>query len=145
MKEWNRFNDPVASGVSRRTFLRLVCAGCGALSVSLLAACVHRSTHSRTVNITTDGHFEPGSITIPIGELVVWNNQTTLPHTATCDPSKARNPSDVALPQGASSWDSGPIQPGATWAHTFNTAGTFIYFSNNEEDANMLGTIVVKG
>ena len=139
-----RTTESIESGLSRRRFLRLASgAVASGLGASLLAACAQPSTHHHAVNIMDVGHFVPGSISIPVGDSIVWNNKDTLPHTATCDPSKANKASNVQLPNGAQAWNSGPIKPGQTWAHTFDTAGTFVYFSINDENDGYVGTIVV--
>ena len=133
-----------AREISRRAFLRLsLGAIAGGTGFAALAACAEVPYHHHTVNITDIGHFTPGSITIPVGDSIVWYNKDTTPHTATCDPSKAQKPSDVKLPNGAPAWSSAEIPPGQTWSHQFNTPGEYTYFSINEEENGLIGTIVV--
>jgi len=43
---------------------------------------------------------------------VRWTNNDQLVHTITADDG---------------SWDSGPIEPGKTWSHTFAQAGEFAF------------------
>lgn len=73
--------------------------------------------------------FTPGQMTIPVGTTVVWMNQeSNIPHTVTSD---------------AGLWDSGTLQPGQSFSHTFTTPGTFTYHCNIHPF--MHGSIVVTG
>ena len=59
-----------------------------------------------TVVVTiSDFEFTPAQITIRPGATVVWVNEGQIAHTATADDS---------------SWDSGVIEPGASWSRTFS-------------------------
>ncbi len=64
-------------------------------------------------------------------------------HTSTCDPARVQNRLYVGLPPGAAPWDSGDISPGQTWAHTFETAGLYLYVCRYHAQEGMLGTITV--
>ena len=70
--------------------------------------------------------FNPAAITLKAGQTVTWTNGDTVPHTSTSD-------------NGA--WNSGPIQPGASFSQTFATAGTFTYHCTIHP--NMHGSITV--
>ncbi len=130
--------------ISRREFARLATTmAAGGIGLIAASGCVQESTHHHTVKITDTGHFDPGSVKIPVGDSIVWQNKDVLPHTATCDPSKVTQQSDVQLPNGAQPWNSGTIQPGQTWSYQFNTRGTFVYFSIDDEQNNFIGTVVV--
>jgi plastocyanin len=73
--------------------------------------------------------FAPNPLTVPVGTRVVWTNmQTGVPHTVT---------SDTGV------WDSGTVVPGATFAFTFNTPGTFPYHCNIHP--TMHGMMIVTG
>jgi plastocyanin len=73
--------------------------------------------------------FSPNPLAVPVGTRVVWTNmQTGVPHTVT---------SDTGL------WDSGTVSPGAMFAFTFNTPGTFPYHCNIHP--TMHGTVTVTG
>ncbi len=89
------------------------------------------STAAADVAVTINGFaFMPASITVPVGTRVVWTNQQPqVPHTVTSDT--------------AGIFDSGTFQTGATFAFTFNQAGTFAYHCNIHP--NMHGTVVVTG
>ena len=56
--------------------------------------------------------FGPQAITVEAGTAVTWTNADTIPHTSTG--------------QGKQ-WDSGPIQPGASFRMTFTKPGTYQY------------------
>jgi plastocyanin len=58
--------------------------------------------------------YQPADIVLVIGvnNTVTWVNNDGVPHTVTATDS---------------SFDSGNLPPGATWSHTFNSAGQFPY------------------
>jgi plastocyanin len=56
--------------------------------------------------------FAPAAIIIAPGTTVIWQNDDPIDHTVTA---------------GSGAFDSGLITPGATWARTFRSAGTFDY------------------
>ena len=89
--------------------------------------------------------FEPATLTVAKGATVTWRNTSSMMHTVTDDPAKAVNKADAALPPGAQPWDSGNIDPGQMFQHTFDTPGTYKYFCTPHEAAGMVATIVVTG
>jgi plastocyanin len=97
------------------------------------------------VSMTDALRFEPASLTIAKGTTVTWRNSSQTIHTVTDEPTKASNKADAALPSGAQPWDSGNLNPGQTFSHTFDTPGTYKYFCIPHEMAGMTGTIVVTG
>ena len=56
--------------------------------------------------------FSPKRIEIAVGTSVRWTNNDPLVHTITADDG---------------SWDSGPIEPGKTWTHTFTQPGEYAF------------------
>ncbi|MGH2615270.1 MAG: cupredoxin domain-containing protein [Thermomicrobiales bacterium] len=60
-----------------------------------------------------DFAFEPASLMVSVGTTVTWTNAGDRPHTVTADDG---------------SFDSGRLDPGEQFSHTFETAGTFSYF-----------------
>lgn len=98
----------------------------------------------RTVRMTSQGRFEPAQITIRAGETVQWRNDSSHPHTVTADPGRAANPAHVVLPESAEPFDSGEIAPGATFSHTFDVPGTYIYVCVPHEEDGMMGIVVVR-
>jgi plastocyanin len=73
-----------------------------------------------------DNFFDPASITIAVGDTVTWRNDGQVAHTVTAN---------------GGSFDSGNLNPGQSFAHTFSGAGTFRYFC--QYHAGMTGTIKV--
>jgi uncharacterized repeat protein (TIGR01451 family) len=71
--------------------------------------------------------FLPTSITIHVGDTVIWTNQGSIQHTVTADDG---------------SFDSGVIGTGATWSMTFSTAGTYSFHC--APHPWMKGTVVVQ-
>jgi plastocyanin len=95
------------------------------------------------IKMTGQNTFDAATITVPAGTTVTWLNDGTMPQSATFDPSKATNKADGAVPQGATPFDSGLVQPGQTWSHDFTTPGTYRYFCIPNEGQGMTGTVVV--
>src|SRR3990172_11365902 len=84
-----------------------------------------------TVNVSmVDNVFQPQTITIQVGDTVVWTNNGALPHTSTSDT--------------AGMWDSGILSPGQTFSRTFDTAGTFPYNCTIHRSLGMVGTVIVQ-
>jgi plastocyanin len=71
--------------------------------------------------------FDPAAIEVAAGTTVTWTNNDTVPHTVTATDR---------------SFDSGNLPPGATFSHTFTTAGTFDYIC--QYHASMRATVTVK-
>ena len=72
--------------------------------------------------------FSPETIEVKTGETVEWANDDLTPHTVTS--------------QGAGDLNSGSIDAGSSWRHTFTQAGTFPYYCTFHPE--MKGTIIVK-
>jgi plastocyanin len=89
-------------------------------------------------------YFEPQTVTIHIGDTVVWHNKSPYSHTVTFDPSQAEKSSEVRLPAGVAPFDSGKIGPNKDYAHTFAAPGTYDYVCVPHEDMGMVGKIVVQ-
>jgi mono/diheme cytochrome c family protein len=70
--------------------------------------------------------YYPPTLEIKKGDVVEWKNDDIVPHTAT----------------SAAFGDSGAIQPGTSWRHTFTEAGSFPYTCTFHPD--MKGVVVVK-
>ncbi len=70
-------------------------------------------TMVQTTSVTIkDFEFTPASITVSVGATVTWTNDGPSTHTVTADDG---------------SFNSGNLDKGKTFSHTFNTAGTFGY------------------
>lgn len=88
--------------------------------------------------------FNPATITIDAGEQVVWKNTSTYYHNVVDDPGRALNRVDVSFPSGATAFGSALIQPGGTFAHTFDKPGTYHYVCVVHETGGMKGTVIVR-
>lgn len=97
------------------------------------------------VTITPDRAFSPPQVTIRTGQAILWVNGGRAPQTVTGDPNLAANKQDAALPAGAQPWDSGVLNPGGRYTHTFTTPGDYVYFSVPFERQGMVGRITVTG
>lgn len=107
------------------------------------APAVPRPT-TTTVEMTDQFRFSPSSVTIPKGSTIVWKNVGSQPHTVTCDPTKAMNKADIALPSGAQPFSSDFLMGGQSYSHTFTVAGTYRYVCIPHEAMGMLGTVIVE-
>ncbi len=88
--------------------------------------------------------FLPARLEIKAGETVVWKNSSKEPHTVTADPRQATNAADVKLPKGAQPFDSGYLNPGHNYQHTFTTPGIYRYVCTLHEAQGMIGEVIVK-
>ena len=95
-----------------------------------------------TVTVTVNGscnyyycsvYFMPASVTIHPGDTVQWTWDASNHSTTSGSPG---------MPNGL--WDSGILNQGATFSHTFNTAGTFPYYCRvHGQCCGMTGTVTV--
>jgi plastocyanin len=109
------------------------------------AASASRSSSRAAATVRMQhNEFAPVRINVAPGQAVEWRNMGEEPHTVVLVPQAATNPADVSLPAGAQPFDSGKIQPGATYSHTFSVPGTYKYFCSMHEGNGMVGEIVVR-
>ena len=73
--------------------------------------------------------FAPPSITIQAGGTVTWSNDGESAHTVTAN---------------SGSFDSGNLDPGQSFSHTFSQPGTFAYFCQYHESLGQKGTVTVQ-
>jgi len=97
-----------------------------------------------TVSITNSLNFEPDTVRIERGQTVRWKNTSVIVHTVTADPTEATIDGSVKLPDGASRFDSGTLDPKATFEHQFETPGTYRYFCIPHEGTKMYGAVIVE-
>ncbi|HXM39318.1 MAG TPA: cupredoxin family copper-binding protein [Gemmatimonadales bacterium] len=71
--------------------------------------------------------FRPGRLEASVGATVEWTNRDQVVHTVTGDDG---------------SWDSGPIEPGTTWRHTFERVGEYSFHCTPHPF--MKGVVVVR-
>lgn len=154
-----RISDITQNRLGRRSFLAgLAMAGAGTVVACSSGGAAQpsgssggsssgtsgQSASSVTVKMTDDNKFDPDTVTISKGGTVTWQNTSSTVHTATCDASKVANKADVSLPDGAQPFDSGLIQAGQSWSHTFDVAGTYKYTCIPHETLGMHGTVIVQ-
>jgi len=85
------------------------------------------TTATKAVRITATG-FNPASVTIKTGDAVKWTNNDTKNHQVVANNGTFASPT---------------IAPGHSYAHTFNTAGTFRY--HDALHPSLTGRVVVTG
>ena len=126
------------------------------IPISLSKTDVNASTIP--VSITESG-FDPGVVTVTVGTIVEWTNNTSetahlrsgQPHRIYL-PTVLRNASGTGAPTAPSpaaatevrqeeDWANVDIAPGASYTHIFGTAGRYPYFVSNHPDLN--GLVVV--
>ena len=95
------------------------------------------------VTMTDDLRFGPSTVRIRAGQTVVWRNPTPLVHTVTADPERAVRSDNVALPDGAETFDSGDLRPGESFRYRFRVPGEYLYVCVPHELAGMVGRVVV--
>lgn len=96
-----------------------------------------------TIRMTSGDTFVPKTITIKLGTTVVWQNESPETHTVTDNADLASAKQDVSAPSGAKPFNSGTVEPGKQYSHTFTVPGTYKYFCIPHEGEGMVGTIVV--
>ena len=94
--------------------------------VGAVIACSRAAPTAHTVGMRNFA-FDPPSLTVAVGDTVVWTNADFVPHTAT-----ARD----------TSWDSKMIEANGVWRLVAATPGTREYYCVFHP--NMKGTIVVR-
>jgi plastocyanin len=88
--------------------------------------------------------YQPSSLMIRAGQTVEWVNTGQVSHSVVDDPAKAGKSEDVLLPNGAPTFASGNVMPGAKYRYTFMTPGTYRYFCMSHEMDAMVGEIIVQ-
>ena len=151
----NEIELAIERGMTRRGFLRTAGqAALGAAALPILAACAPSGggagatstpgAGGTVVEMTDDLTFEPEELTVKVGDTVTWRNTGTVVHTSTDDPSKAQDPANAVLPEGAEPWDSGDVAGGEEFSHTFETPGEYTYFCIPHEAAGMVARLTVE-
>jgi plastocyanin len=100
------------------------------------------TTH--TVEMLDQLKFDPAELTVKAGDTVTWKNTGSMPHTTTCDPSKALDKNHIKQPDGGDTWDSGILNGGQSYSHTFVVPGDYQYICIPHEAANMIGKVTVQ-
>ena len=125
-----------AGGIATAAVLLLVVGGLFAGAAQALASGSHNQSLSAVSIVlgasnpqNTAGHYGPGTITVVIGvnNTVTWTNRDFSVHTVTSD---------------SGGFDSGLLNSGDSWTHTFTTPGTYAYHCTIHPF--MTGTVVVR-
>jgi len=88
------------------------------------------ATAAQSVSMV-DFSFSPKNLTVHVGDSVTWTNNGSSQHTVTAD---------------GGAFNSGSLNPGATFSHTFAAAGSFPYhcqFHGSAGGGGMSGVITV--
>lgn len=125
--------------ITRRTTTFLVAAG-----MMLAAAGCASAADTVQVGMTNTLKFTPHTVTVHVGDTVEWHNGSALTHTVTDVPKLASKQGDATLPRGAKPFNSGYLNPGQSYSHTFTVPGTYHYFCIPHEATGMVATVVVK-
>jgi len=80
-----------------------------------------------------DNAFQPSSLTVNVGDSVVWTNTGSRAHTSTSGTGPAPD----------NRWNSGPLNPGQSFTFTFAAPGVYSYFC--QIHPSMTGSITVGG
>ncbi|MGH7932435.1 MAG: cupredoxin domain-containing protein [Candidatus Binataceae bacterium] len=128
--------------------LRLLLMSLLAGAIFVLANGLSGTAHAagKTVVVTmTDKPptYVPEKLTIKVGTTVEWKNNAKTLHDVTTDVTAVQNKSDVSLPPGAKSFDSGFMTPGVSWSHTFTVPGHYKYACIPHEKDHMVGEVTV--
>ncbi|MGI8705435.1 MAG: cupredoxin domain-containing protein [Sphingomicrobium sp.] len=130
-----------------KTLLAAIGAGAFAVSACGVTGPAHTEPPPPQVDAIVEMQgvaFTPATIRIRAGGTVQWRNTSLVDHTVTADKGLAANPANVILPAGAQSFNSGEIDPGQVWTHTFTVPGTYRYVCLPHERQGMIGTVIVE-
>jgi plastocyanin len=112
--------------VPRRFALLLGLLALGAAALSPMSASPARGATEHVVEISGLA-FSPTTLTITAGDTVTWTNADSSPHTASAD---------------GGAFDSGNLDQGQSYSHTFTQPGTYSYRCDYHSE--MRATIVVE-
>ena len=85
---------------------------------------------SSVINVDIAGFvFNPGSVSVKVGDTVTWTNKDGAPHT-------------VTVSAGPEIFDSGSLAKGMSYSHTFTKPGTYQYKCSIHP--RMTGLVVVE-
>lgn len=145
MNEGNR----TADGHSRRRVL----AGLGSVAAAGLAGCSSSAKGDYDVGMTAVA-FDPPTVTVSVGDEVVWRNTSSRGHTVTAYgdriPEEAEffasggYESEAAAREAYNQNVGGLIDSGQNYSHTFEVPGEYQYLCVPHESQGMVGTVVVE-
>lgn len=105
-----------------------------------------RAEHAILVELRGDERqeFAPARVTIKAGQTVTWKNLSSQVREVVANPANAKQPSQAALPPNTKPFDSGLLQPGATFSYTFTTPGVYRYFCYVNCSSSPVGEVMVQ-
>jgi plastocyanin len=129
----------------RRDFTKTIAAlGVTAAAPALTSpAFAQGATVEVTMKNNPKALFVPATVNCKVGDTVNWTNPGVITHSVTFDPAQAVAKENVVLPEGVAPFDSGNMEEGGTFKHTFTTKGTYKYVCKFHEAMGMIGTVVV--
>ena len=108
------------------------------MALLLLAPAALAEVHE--VQMTTEGfepRFVPAELRVRPGDTVRWTNTDAFHDHSTVSGTGSADPHAGEL------WDSGILRLGQSFEYTFESAGTFEYFSLPHEVEGMFGVVIV--
>ena len=123
----------------------LVLSASGGAAAGAQGPCCRPSADTVVVQLTNALTYVPDTVRIMTGGTVRWKNTSLLVHTVTDDDVKATLPGSAGRPGGAKPFDSGNLEPGGDFVHTFPVPGVYHYFCVPHEAAGMQGVVIVGG
>lgn len=109
-----------------KSLLLTVALAVGVLGASSSAFSLSSAAPTTVVVKIANFVYTPATVTIEAGQSVEWINEDSAPHTATAK----------------GTFDSGSLEKGHTFKHTFAKAGTYAITCNFHR--GMKGTVIVK-
>lgn len=103
-----------------------------------------RTEASKGIVGMSDMGFTPQTLTVNVGDKVVWKNTSEVTHNIVADPTRALYRVDVKLPSGGRPFGSDYLQPGQSFSHVFEVPGIYHYVCTLHEGSGMKGVIIVK-
>lgn len=85
--------------------------------------------------------FDPIGLYLQPGQTVRWRCVANVHTTTAYHPANDHH--SLRIPEDAEPWDSGYLQPGATFKHKFTVPGVYDYYCTPHEAAGMVGRIIV--
>ncbi len=121
----------------RRGFMTTVAAGAAATGVGAGVASAQEGDENRVRITMHDDEYVmvPHGLYVEPGETVIFESHVGAPHSSVSY--------DDRVPEGAEGWDSGIMDQGETFEHTFEVEGTYDYFCGPHVTLGQVGRIVV--
>lgn len=90
-----------------------------------------------------DMSFVPAMAVVEVGQVVRWTNTTAMSHSVTLDPALAADAANIVFPEGAETFHSGRLLPGAVFERTFTVPGRYRYICKPHEAMGHIAELVV--